>query len=94
MGTLNIEERLNQLTIEEKASLCSGADFWHTEAIEYVREVGLMEGTGNGNFQPDQQLTRAQIVAILHRLAGSPDVGYMGHFQDVPTDVWYSRPVA
>ena len=32
---------------------------WHTEAIEYVREVGLMEGTGNGNFQPDQQLTNS-----------------------------------
>lgn len=67
---------------------------WHTEAIEYVKEIGLMEGVGDGNFQPDQQLTRAQIVAILHRLAGSPDVGYLGCFQDVSTDAWYSHPVA
>lgn len=67
---------------------------WHTEAIEYVKETGLMAGTGNRNFQPDQLLTRAQIVAILHRLAGSPEAEYMGQFQDVPTDAWYTRPVA
>ena len=67
---------------------------WHTEAIEYVKEIGLMAGTGNGNFQPDQLLTRAQIVAILHRLAGSPEAEYIRQFQDVPADAWYARSVA
>ena len=67
---------------------------WHTEAIEYVKEIGLMAGTGNGNFQPDQLLTRAQIVAILHRLAGGPEAKYIGQFQDVPADAWYARSVA
>lgn len=31
---MNVEEILSQLTLEEKASLCSGRDFWHTKAIE------------------------------------------------------------
>ena len=31
---MNIPELLQQLTLEEKASLCSGGDFWHTKAIE------------------------------------------------------------
>ena len=28
---MNIPELLQQLTLEEKASLCSGGDFWHTK---------------------------------------------------------------
>ena len=31
---MNIKKILKELTLEEKASLCSGADFWHTKAIE------------------------------------------------------------
>ncbi|MDD3430090.1 MAG: hypothetical protein PHG02_08815 [Oscillospiraceae bacterium] len=27
------QELLAQLTLEEKASLCGGADFWHTQGI-------------------------------------------------------------
>jgi len=46
MGTLNIEELLNQMTIEEKASLCSGADFWHTEAIERLGLPATMLSDG------------------------------------------------
>lgn len=29
-----MKELIKQMTLEEKASLCSGSDFWHTEAIE------------------------------------------------------------
>ena len=29
--SMNIEQLLKDMTLEEKASLCSGHDFWHTE---------------------------------------------------------------
>lgn len=29
-----IKEIIGQLTPEEKAGLCSGADFWHTKGVE------------------------------------------------------------
>ena len=35
VNAMNIKKILNELTLEEKASLCSGADFWHTKAIEW-----------------------------------------------------------
>lgn len=38
MSTLNVEEILSKMTLEQKAGLCSGADFWHTKAYE---EIGL-----------------------------------------------------
>ena len=34
MAAEKIKELVSQMTLEEKASMCSGADFWHTEAIE------------------------------------------------------------
>lgn len=30
----DIPQLLTQLTLEEEASLCSGSDFWHTQAVE------------------------------------------------------------
>ena len=31
---LDIESLIGQMTLEEKAALCSGADQWHTKAVE------------------------------------------------------------
>ena len=67
---------------------------WRTEAIEYVTAIGLMQGVGNGSFQPNQPLTRAQVVTLLYRLAGNPEAEYVGQFQDVSEDAWYAIPVS
>ena len=37
-GLHDIPRLVSELSLEEKASLCSGADFWHTQAIE---ELGI-----------------------------------------------------
>jgi len=44
--TKSIDEMIKSLTLEEKASLCSGADFWHTEAIESKGIPGIMVSDG------------------------------------------------
>ena len=46
MGVLNIEKILEKLTLEEKASLCSGADFWHTKAVERLGLPAAMVSDG------------------------------------------------
>ena len=33
----NLKELIRQMTLEEKAGLCSGADFWNTMGIERKR---------------------------------------------------------
>ena len=38
----NIPELVAQLTLEEKAGLCSGADFWHTKTVERLGIPTLM----------------------------------------------------
>ena len=31
---MDIKALVSQMTLEEKAGLCSGDDFWHTKAVE------------------------------------------------------------
>ena len=31
---MDIKKMIQDMTLAEKASLCSGADFWHTETID------------------------------------------------------------
>lgn len=69
-------------------------DAWYADAVTYVTESGLMGGVGNGKFAPDQELTRAQIVELFYRLAGSPEAEYTNQFQDVGNDSWFARSVA
>jgi beta-glucosidase len=46
VATLDVPALLAELTIEEKASLCSGADFWHTKAVERAGVPAVMVTDG------------------------------------------------
>ena len=62
--------------------------------VKYADCHDLMNGTGAGIFSPQKTMTRAMIVTVLYRLAGSPDVDHESTFRDVPSDMWYSRAIA
>lgn len=52
----------------------------------FVNALGIMKGVGNGKFNPNGTLTRAQIAAIFTRLAkllGAKTDGYSHSFTDV-----------
>ncbi len=65
---------------------------WYSEAIAYVYNKGMMNGTEKG-FEPNSATTRAMIVTMLHRLNGTPAAGLAG-FADVAGGQWYSEAVA
>ena len=69
---------------------------WYHDAVNYVCENGLMNGTSDTAFSPNATTSRGMIVTILYRLAGSPDMpesnwGYP--YADVDTNAYYSAPV-
>ena len=67
---------------------------WYEAGVEYALEQGLMVGIAEGEFAPDHCVTRAMLVTILYRQAGSPDTGKIGNpFFDVPKDAWYTDAV-
>ena len=43
---MNIKEILNQMTTKDKISLCTGADFWHTKAMEQYGIPSIMVSDG------------------------------------------------
>ena len=66
---------------------------WFHDAVRYVYENGLMDGVGDGQFAPNATTTRAQLVTILYRLAGEPDVSGDVAFTDVADGLWYTDAV-
>ena len=70
-----------------------GPNEWYHEAVDFVLEEGLMNGMGGAIFAPGGTMNRAQLVTILYRLAGSPQVDSESPFTDVPNGTWYTAPV-
>ena len=70
------------------------ADAWFHDDVDYVVEHGMMQGVEKGVFAPQNATTRAQLVTVLYRMAGSPEVAPTAQFQDVPETSWYAKAVA
>lgn len=66
---------------------------WYYNAVEYVSEKGLMQGTGDGVFAPNDNASRAMIVTVIHRMNGAPAPASTGGFTDVASGGWYSNAV-
>ena len=68
-------------------------DAWYADAVRYVSERGLMSGTGDTAFSPDDTTTRGMVVTILWRLDGSPAWTTTSGFSDVEESAYYAEAV-
>ena len=41
---------------------------WYAEAADYCKDNGLMQGTGDGKFEPEKTVTRAELAQALMNL--------------------------
>lgn len=83
-----------------KGSACPVAAFadasaaaWYHDGLHYCLDNGLMNGYSATAFGPNDSLTRAQVVTVLWRIAGSPAVTGTADFSDVAADAWYAAAV-
>ena len=67
---------------------------WYSDAISYVTIKGYMSGIGKGAFNPDGQVTRAELAQMLYAMDGSPEVEVTAGFSDVPADQWYAKAIS
>ena len=65
---------------------------WFYDPVCYVYSQGLMTGTSATTFEPNTSLSRAMLVAVLHRLEGSPAASG-SDFTDVADGDWYAQAV-
>ena len=75
-------------------------DAWYADAVRWAVENGITAGTSESTFSPFDACTRAQIVTLLWRSAGSPWTVNSADslpddfpFHDVPEGAWYTRAV-
>ncbi|MBS6195106.1 MAG: glycoside hydrolase family 3 C-terminal domain-containing protein [Clostridiales bacterium] len=55
MELTKIKELVAQMTLEEKASLCSGLDFWHTKGIERLGVPSVMVSDGPHGLRKQEE---------------------------------------
>ena len=67
---------------------------WYHDGVHFALENGMMNGVGDGKFDPDGTTTRAMIVTILYRLEGEPVIRSGMPFSDVKESDWYAKAVS
>ena len=68
------------------------ADNPYALAIDTLATYGILGGSGNGRFDPDALLTRAELAAMLAQALGLA-AGPSGLFSDVPDGRWYTKKI-
>lgn len=87
--------RCGQIIQEEIAPVFTDTepDRFYSDALDYCYEKGLINGLTDTTFGPSVTLSRAQLVTLLYRHAGSPEVQGENPFTDVPAGKFYTAPV-
>ncbi|MBC8536407.1 S-layer homology domain-containing protein [Feifania hominis] len=65
---------------------------WFESNVAFAVARGLFQGVSETQFAPNDPMTRAMFVTVVHRLEGLP-AGGEGRFDDVPAETWYFEAV-
>lgn len=66
---------------------------WFYDAVYYVYDSGLMEGTSSTTFAPMLTTTRSMVTTILWRAEGQPQTDNTVSYPDVEADTWYTEAI-
>lgn len=100
MGSVNkefgLEQHLTETLGHPFMDVAMAANDWYKDAVKYVYRQGIMVGTGELAFSPNDTFDRGMLVTTLWRQAGSPGMegenwGYP--YKDVDTNAYYGTAV-
>ena len=66
---------------------------WYQEAVSYVASKGIMNGVSTTKFDPNNNLSRAQMCQIIYNMAGKPDTSDTPAYGDISATAWYADSV-
>lgn len=99
-GTLTVNERprmpklpKDDETPESPFDDVTQGDYFF-DPVRWAVDEDIVGGVGGGRFAPHAACTRAQIVTMLWRAAGSPEPKGTAGFADIPAGAYYAKAVA
>ena len=66
---------------------------YYYKAVLWAYEEGITDGTSETTFEPDKNVSRAQVVTFLWRYAGKPAVNYWMQMTDIASGQYYTEAV-
>lgn len=85
---------LNKFKVTKKHKFLDLDMHWAKNDIEILAASGVIQGRGNGLFEPDALITRAEFCAFIARAFELAPIFYDGPFADIKSYNWYSGAVA
>ncbi len=68
------------------------ADAWYATPVNTLASLGILSGVGDGQFDPDRSITRAEFTVIAMKFANTSGGG-VNIFSDVNEDDWFYSAV-
>ena len=65
---------------------------WNAKAVNTLASLGVVSGVGNGDFEPERSITRAEFTSIAMKFAEGK-TGGTNIFSDVKSTDWFYRAV-
>ena len=89
------------LSLAVSASAASISDFkdvvtkaWYAEAVSAAVDNGLLYGKSSSIIDPNGDMTRAEMAAIINRSFGCYKAADISQYKDVSKSKWYYKDVA
>jgi len=93
-GTIvfTVSKRTSSSSFYDVTSSNTGS--WSANAVDFMYANGLIAGVGSSKFAPNDSMTRAMLVTVMYRAAGSPSVSSVTNpFKDVKSGTYYYNAV-
>ncbi len=66
------------------------SDYWSFKALNEAINNGLIHGY-NGKINPKNNVTRAQLAAVINNAFGAKEIADISMYKDVPSNAWYAK---
>lgn len=69
---------------------------WYQDSVMALRNAGIINGYADGTFRPNNNITKAEMVAIISRLIVKEDMEYkdsMGKYNDIASSYWAKKDI-
>ncbi len=95
MVTFSTAHFSNYAVVYNKVSFSDVAEgVWYHKAVSFMAARGIISGMGDGNFNPEEKLTRAALLVMVMKAYGiAPDTQPADNFADAG-DTWYTGYLA